>query len=234
MVFVHPLIRAAGFALCMSNDIPASDMSPCPSSFPRVVSVTQVASTRWLKLQTLSYTDHDGKVREWDVVARTTKQSPDKADSVVIIPLLQRAGSNAVETVLVEQYRPPVGRMVVSFPAGLICEGESPEDAALRELREETGFVGEKCKYIPKVSPEVCMTPGMSDASAHCVLVHVDLDNPYNQGTPIPELDEGEFITIKRVDLRDGLKNMFDGSETMPHLGLYLFAMGLELGTTLT
>ncbi len=47
--------------------------------------------------------------------------------------------------VLVEQYRPPVGRRVVELPAGLVgdvpgAEDESLEEAARRELEEETGF----------------------------------------------------------------------------------------------
>jgi len=230
MLFLPPLLRIASVALCMSGDAVPSSKS---SQIPRIDSVTTVASTQWLKLQTLWYTDQDGKSREWDVVSRTTKQSPDKADAVVIIPLLRKACSNRVETLLVEQYRPPVGKRAVSFPAGLIDEGESPQDAALRELREETGYVGEKCKVAPRMSPEVCVSPGMSDASTHCVLVEVDLDNPYNHGTPKAELDEGEFITVSRVDLNEGLKKVLDDGEVMPHMGLYLFAMGLELGASL-
>jgi 8-oxo-dGTP pyrophosphatase MutT (NUDIX family) len=195
--------------------------------------VRQVASTRWLALQTLAYTDQDGKIREWDIVTRTTKQSPDKADAVLIVPLLRKKGSNKIESLLVEQFRPPVGQVVVSFPAGLIDKGESPQDAALRELREETGYVGENCKLlVPQVSREVCMSPGMSSSSAHCVLVEVDLDNPYNHDTPKADLDDGESITLKRVDLKEGLKSVLDSGDSMPHMGLYLFAMGLDLGSS--
>jgi 8-oxo-dGTP pyrophosphatase MutT (NUDIX family) len=138
-----------------------------------------------------------------------------------------------VETLLVEQYRPPVGRVTVEFPAGLIDAGETPQDAALRELREETGFVGEKCKIVPQVSREVCMSPGLTDESLHCVLVEVDLNNPYNHGTPKADLDDGEHVTVKRVDLKEGLKKVLDDGEGMPIMGLYLFAVGLELGATL-
>lgn len=231
MLVPHLTRVATSFAaLCMSSSNNSDPSPDSPSSFPHIDSVTTVASTKWLALQTLSYTDQDGKAREWDVVSRTTKQSSDKADAVVIIPLLRKKGTNKVETILVEQYRPSVDKMALSFPAGLIDVGESPQDAALRELREETGFVGndEKCKVI--VSPEVCMSPGISNASAHCVVVDVDLDNPCNLGTPKTDLDEGEFITVQRIELRKGLKRVLDEGETMPHMGLFLFALGLELG----
>ena len=47
--------------------------------------------------------------------------------------------------ILVEQYRPPVGKRVIEFPAGMADganghESESLEEAARRELLEETGF----------------------------------------------------------------------------------------------
>jgi ADP-ribose pyrophosphatase len=43
---------------------------------------------------------------------------------------------------IIVQYRPPVEAFCVEFPAGLIDEGESPEEAAVRELGEETGYSG--------------------------------------------------------------------------------------------
>jgi ADP-ribose pyrophosphatase len=44
------------------------------------------------------------------------------------------------ELVLVEQWREPVGRVVLELPAGLVNPGETPEEAVVRELLEETGF----------------------------------------------------------------------------------------------
>lgn len=211
----------------------AMSTNPPSSSVPRIDSISTVASTRWLALKTIDYHDEEGKARKWDVATRTTKASSDTADAVVIIPLLRSSSSRKVETILVEQYRPPLGRTTVEFPAGLIDKGESPEDAALRELREETGFVGEKCKVVPQVSRQVCMSPGLTDESVHCVVVEVDLENPYNHGTPKPDLDEGEYVTVKRVELKTGLKQVLEEGEGMPIQGVYLFALGLELGTSL-
>jgi 8-oxo-dGTP pyrophosphatase MutT (NUDIX family) len=46
------------------------------------------------------------------------------------------------EIILQKQYRPPINKVIIEGPAGLIDAGETAEHAALRELKEETGYVG--------------------------------------------------------------------------------------------
>ena len=164
----------------------SSDERERPGPGPRIDGVTEVASAKWLSLQTIDYTDEEGNARKWDVATRTTKQGKG-ADAVVIIPLLMNykygasrstnsnSNSNSnnndlllMDALIVEQFRPPMGQSTVEFLAGLIDKDELPETAALRELREETGYVRERCTIIPQVSRQVCMSP---------------LDNPYNDGT---------------------------------------------------
>jgi ADP-ribose pyrophosphatase len=206
-------------------------------SLPRIESVTPVASTKWLALQTLHWKDQDGKDRAWDMATRTTKQDANRADAVVIIPLLRdhhadASSSTPPETLLVRQYRPPVRQYTLEFPAGLIDENETVEQAALRELREETGYIGEACRIPPRASRAVCMSPGLCNETVHVVLVDVDLSNPYNHGIPQPQCDEGEHCTVVRVPLQQSLQILLDNETTtpMPIMGLYLFAVGYELG----
>jgi ADP-ribose pyrophosphatase len=46
------------------------------------------------------------------------------------------------ELLLQKQYRPPIDKVVIEVPAGLIDAGETVEECAVRELREETGYLG--------------------------------------------------------------------------------------------
>lgn len=64
----------------------------------------------------------------------------------VIAFIIDRAGA----VVLVEQYRPPMGRVTLEMPAGNIEAGETPDQAVAREVLEETGLV---CDSWYQISP---------------------------------------------------------------------------------
>ncbi len=42
--------------------------------------------------------------------------------------------------IMTEQYRHGTGKIALEFPAGIIDKGETPEQAAIRELQEECGY----------------------------------------------------------------------------------------------
>jgi len=58
--------------------------------------------------------------------------------SAMVIPLTAQG-----QLTLVEQYRYLLDKVSLEFPGGGVGEHESPEQAALRELEEETGHSGE-------------------------------------------------------------------------------------------
>lgn len=58
--------------------------------------------------------------------------------------------------VMVEQYRYACGRSVLEIPAGKIDKGEiSPVKAAIRELKEETGYTAENIQLLGKINTSV-------------------------------------------------------------------------------
>ena len=101
----------------------------------------------------------------------------------------------ANEVLLVRQFRPPAGKFMIEFPAGLIDPGEIPETTAVRELYEETGFEGE----VTGVSADGYSSPGMTGESI--VLVTMEIDGSKYPGGMIPEnhQEASENIEVFRV-----------------------------------
>ena len=58
------------------------------------------------------------------------------------------------EYILVRQRRPAVDRSTLELPAGHVELGESPADAARRELEEETGFTPGRLEFLGKLAPD--------------------------------------------------------------------------------
>ena len=59
---------------------------------------------------------------------------------VIFAQITSQSSAFKPSTIIIEQYRPPVGSIVVEFPAGLVDAEEDAAQAAVRELKEETGF----------------------------------------------------------------------------------------------
>jgi 8-oxo-dGTP pyrophosphatase MutT (NUDIX family) len=69
-------------------------------------------------------------------------------DWVNVIPL-----TPANEVVLVRQYRHGTREVTLEIPGGLVEGNDSPEQAACRELREETGYVAREMVSLGAVDP---------------------------------------------------------------------------------
>ena len=84
---------------------------------------------------------------------------------VVILPIL-----DGDKTIFVEQYRKPVGKYLIEFPAGLVGDGEDFDEniklAAARELEEETGYYPSKLTYLAEGPPSA----GLSNESLELFL----------------------------------------------------------------
>ncbi|MBO4897604.1 MAG: NUDIX domain-containing protein [Clostridia bacterium] len=65
--------------------------------------------------------------------------------------------------VTIRQYRHAFRNFLYELPAGVIDEGETPEETAIRELYEETGFKAEKAEYLGPFYP----SPGATDEVIH-------------------------------------------------------------------
>lgn len=68
-----------------------------------------------------------------------------------VIAVLESA--DGPQLVLQKQFRPPLNAICIEVPAGLVDEGETVEQCALRELYEETGYHGQLVKDATGSTP---------------------------------------------------------------------------------
>ncbi|KAI9825117.1 MAG: hypothetical protein M1832_001437 [Thelocarpon impressellum] len=153
----------------------------------------------WTRLVKTIYTDPHGRERTWESAERRTRPAGSPIDGVGILAVLEKA--SGPELVLQKQFRPPVGRVCIEVPAGLVDAGEDAEVCALRELKEETGYVGEVVRDGTGVSPLMFNDPGFCNTNLNMVHVRIDMSRPENQD-PQPELEDNEFIEVFSVPLR--------------------------------
>ena len=104
--------------------------------------------------------------------------------------------------VIVEkQFRYPFGAVLTEIPAGKLDSKQEPHlQAALRELREETGYTAENMIYLGEYYP----TCAYSDETIHIYLA---------TGLTLGEqhLDEDEFVGVEKVPLQALVQQVMNG-----------------------
>jgi 8-oxo-dGTP pyrophosphatase MutT (NUDIX family) len=185
---------------------------------PRRLQTTTLAAGRFLRLDELEYVDGHGRCRRWESAGRQGG-----AWAVLVIPILQPSG----RLLLVRQYRPPVDGFVLEFPAGLVDAGETPEQAAVREVLEETGYHGQ----VRWLGPQTCSSPGMTSEGVLLVLMEVDETLPENR-CPTASPAEGEEIEVCLVARAELAAFLRREQEAGVHLDSRTAAYALGAGTT--
>ena len=102
--------------------------------------------------------------------------------------------------VFVRQHRYGIDAPTLEVPGGIIDAGQSPGEAALRELREETGYGRGKLVSLGAAHPN----PALQDNRHHMFLVQ-DAERVGD-----PEFDPGEFCevtTLTREQIRTGMRD---------------------------
>jgi ADP-ribose pyrophosphatase len=116
----------------------------------------------------------------------------------VVIPLLDNG-----DVVLEKQFRYPVGREMIEFPAGKLDPGEDPLLCAMRELREETGYCAQEWAYAGSMHLAVAYSTEV---------IHIYIARGLKPGER--DLDEGEFLDVFTAPVQQLMGWCADGTVT--------------------
>jgi len=153
----------------------------------KTMSTTPIYKNRWLSLREDLVELPNGRTTIYGVVSC--------GECVGVLPFLD------AETVLmVRQYRYVVGRTTWEMPTGGVHAGETAEEAAQRELSEESGYRAGRLTHVSTYHT----SKSVMDETAHLFLGEemVKLALP---------TDETEFIEIRSFPFREVLERVLSG-----------------------
>ena len=112
-------------------------------------------------------------------------EAPDWVNIVAVTP--------EKKVVVVKQFRFGVAKTTIEIPAGIVEEGETSERTAIRELKEETGYVADHWKYLGWFESN----PAFLNNVCHFWLA-LDVVKTHSQ-----QLEWGEDISIAELSLEE-------------------------------
>lgn len=126
----------------------------------------------------------------------STREIIDHRPAVVIVPI-----DESGNLLMVRQYRYAVGETLLEAPAGVVEEGEEPDETAQRELQEEVGRISGDLRKLG----EFWATPGFCNELMHAYVAR-DLSHSSLAA------DDDENITVVAVPVAEALDMIAAGT----------------------
>lgn len=149
----------------------------------KLLSTKNIFTSKYLGADVSSYELPNGKIIE-------DFYSFSRGNFVLVVAI------NSKQEILIErQYRPMADDFIYELPAGWIDKGETPLTAGIRELKEETGYIGTGKAYGP-----FYVLPGTSKINSHVVVLKID---EYSQGSLDRSDDENietTFMSLEKIN----------------------------------
>lgn len=163
---------------------------------------SEIYAGRILRLCREVHTLPNGRTGQFEIVHHS--------GGAAVLPLLSGG-----RVLLIRQFRPVAGKMVIEIPAGRLEAGELPASCALRELEEETGYCAARILELGTTLPSV----GYTDER-----IHLFAAEGLTLGTLAQE--DHEYIELLTIPLKEALAMVNDGriDDAKTQLALLLYA----------
>lgn len=169
---------------------------------PKVSNVKNIATTKFFNIQSMDIEFSNGEQRQYE------RLKPNGDGAVLVVPMLDK------DTVLmIYEYSGGTDRYELALTKGKIDAGESPLEAANRELIEEIGYGANKLSFIKTMT----LAPGYQSNYTHIVLAQ-DL---YKDSAEGDEPEPLEVVEHKLSDLENLVYNQ-DLTEARTIAALYM------------
>lgn len=149
---------------------------------PEILAKQTVAQSKLFSIESLDLKFSNGELRTYE------RMKPSGRNAVMMVPITEQG-----DILLVREYAAGTERYELGFPKGLIDQGETPNEAAVRELKEEIGFGARKLTPLK----EVILAPSYF-SSKMTLFIAEDLYPEQLEG------DEPEPLDIVRWPLTQG------------------------------
>ncbi|MEZ8743322.1 ADP compounds hydrolase NudE [Vibrio sp. 10N.261.49.A5] len=107
---------------------------------PEILAQQTVAQSKLFSIESLDLRFSNGEERTYE------RMKPSGRNAVMMVPITEQG-----DILLVREYAAGTERYELGFPKGLIDPGEQPNEAAVRELKEEIGFGANKLTPLKEV-----------------------------------------------------------------------------------
>ena len=148
----------------------------------KVIQRELIFQNPWIELHQDKVETRTGKVMDYTWYKST--------DVAVIVPFLEKDN-----LVMIRQYRYPLGKVLLEFPAGHIEHGEAAANAAKRELLEETGYIAKSIDYMYTYHPSVSKSSQLVYIFRACDLIKEKANHDGGE-----EIIRTEIISVEELE----------------------------------
>ena len=185
----------------------------------KIKSVEKLTNNKWLNLYQVNYQLDDNKQLSYYFASRRKESDvalmcDDKIDAVRILPYYKKDGK--IYVVLIKEFRYPINSYIYSTPAGLVDDGELPEEAAKREVSEE---IGASVLNINLVQKGAYSSAGLTDEKIAVYEAEVVLDKSQNLG----DGEDISFLCLPLENILDFVDNNNFGMQSALHLKMFYY-----------